>query len=174
MSNVAGSVAKLASSCLYVDKSELLVPKVSVGSSEHISRASLLKLKLSSESEDEPPEAFYCCDGVGGSRGCLVWRSERENMNCPCCQRKMSVKVWLKETTAGQTGAGVELGTRRPKVAKTGFVKKNLTFIVTDDLEVSPASTIKSIHLLNNLKVTNMTELESVEERVGAHEVSSR
>ncbi|CAI5481994.1 unnamed protein product [Closterium sp. Yama58-4] len=47
-----------------------------------------------------------------------------------------------------------------------GFVKETLTFMVTDNLEFYPSSTIKSISLLNTLGVKSMADLESCETTV--------
>ncbi|EFJ10820.1 hypothetical protein SELMODRAFT_426812 [Selaginella moellendorffii] len=44
-----------------------------------------------------------------------------------------------------------------------GYVKENVIFMITDELEVYPTSTIKSIVLLNKLKVKAMADLESIE-----------
>jgi len=52
-----------------------------------------------------------------------------------------------------------------------GYVKENTTFMVTDDLEIYPTSTIKSIVLLNKLKVKNMSDLDSIEIAVGITQV---
>ncbi|XP_024544784.1 uncharacterized protein LOC112351340 [Selaginella moellendorffii] len=50
----------------------------------------------------------------------------------------------------------------------TGYVKDNVIFMITDELEVYPTSTIKSIVLLNTLKVKTM------EVSVGVNEVNSQ
>ncbi len=52
-----------------------------------------------------------------------------------------------------------------------GYVKENTTFMITDDMEIYPTSTIKSIVLLNKLKVENMSDLDNIEIAVGITEV---
>ncbi|CAI7797473.1 unnamed protein product [Closterium sp. NIES-54] len=52
------------------------------------------------------------------------------------------------------------------QVRLLGFVKETLTFMVTDNLEFYPSSTIKSISLLNTLGVKSMADLESCETTV--------
>ncbi len=52
-----------------------------------------------------------------------------------------------------------------------GYVKENTTFMITDDMEIYPTSTIKSIVLLNKLKVENMSDLDSIEIAVGITQV---
>ncbi|CAI5482020.1 unnamed protein product [Closterium sp. Yama58-4] len=44
-----------------------------------------------------------------------------------------------------------------------GFVKETVTFMVTDDLEFFPSSTIKSIKALSSMGVKSMSDLESYE-----------
>lgn len=184
IANVAGSVAKLQTSFLNVDRSELLQPKVTSGSHKRISRSAPL-LELSSEPDTvftpdtEGAEALYKCGKMrvsdlynyGSTTACSQWRSTAYSAQCPSCHNKMSEEVWMKEVKKG----GVTRVPTRPaawagKAGKNGFVKKNITFIVTDDLEITPASTIKSIDLLNSMRVVNMSELESCEVRVGAQE----
>ncbi|XP_024520848.1 FK506-binding protein 3-like isoform X2 [Selaginella moellendorffii] len=52
-----------------------------------------------------------------------------------------------------------------------GYVKENLTFTITDELEIFPTSTIKSIALLNQLQVKNMADLKSMEVSVDTTDV---
>jgi hypothetical protein len=52
-----------------------------------------------------------------------------------------------------------------------GYVKENTTFMITDDMEIYPTSTIKSIVLLNKLKVENMSDLDNIEIAVGITQV---
>jgi hypothetical protein len=42
-----------------------------------------------------------------------------------------------------------------------GFVQANITYMVTDSLEIMPSTTIKSIKVLNKLKVPTLADLES-------------
>jgi len=47
------------------------------------------------------------------------------------------------------------------EVADTvGFVKANSTFIVTDNLEIMPLTTNKSVNLLSKLNVDSLADLE--------------
>jgi hypothetical protein len=54
---------------------------------------------------------------------------------------------------------------------RAGYVKANTTFMITDDMEIYPTSTIKSIVLLNKLKVENMSDLDNIEIEVGITQV---
>lgn len=51
-----------------------------------------------------------------------------------------------------------------------GYVKETVTFMITDELEISPASTITSINLLNKLSVKDVADLEERTARVGPTE----
>jgi len=48
-----------------------------------------------------------------------------------------------------------------------GFVKEVVTFIITDDLNILPISTITRIILLNQLEVKDRSELEEMTVTVG-------
>eukprot|EP01018_Ginkgo_biloba_P010429 Gb_20162 [translate_table: standard] len=52
----------------------------------------------------------------------------------------------------------------------SGYVKETVTFIITDDLSISPASTITSIALLNKLDVRDLADLEERNVTVGFNE----
>ncbi|KAH7293941.1 hypothetical protein KP509_28G049400 [Ceratopteris richardii] len=52
-----------------------------------------------------------------------------------------------------------------------GFVQTYLTFIISDDLNIMPSSTIESIIMLNKHGVKNLTDLCSVESRVSSEQV---
>ncbi|CAI5458975.1 unnamed protein product [Closterium sp. Yama58-4] len=75
------------------------------------------------------------------------------NFRCPDCSSYMNTVL----TVVGSGGGAQMSG---------GFVKDAVTFMVTDDLEFFPSSTIKSIHLLNKLGVKSMSDLESFETTV--------
>jgi hypothetical protein len=72
--------------------------------------------------------------------------------------------------TESQESLSTEL---ESKPAGAGYVKENTTFMITDDLEIYATSTIKSIMLLNKLKVENMSDLDSLEITVGVTQVES-
>ncbi|GJP36401.1 hypothetical protein CLOM_g20912 [Closterium sp. NIES-68] len=72
--------------------------------------------------------------------------------SCDCCGNYMDQQLTLVPVVAEQLSGG--------------FVKETLTFMVTDNLEFFPSSTIKSISLLNTLGVKSMADLESYETTV--------
>jgi hypothetical protein len=50
-------------------------------------------------------------------------------------------------------------------------VMKNMTFVIIDDMKIFPTSTIKSIVLLNKLKVENTNDLNSLKIILGITQV---
>ena len=52
---------------------------------------------------------------------------------------------------------------RRPVVLGQGFVRENITYMVTDNLEVMTSTTIRSTQILNKLKVATLADLDSGE-----------
>ncbi|XP_058099037.1 uncharacterized protein LOC131243589 [Magnolia sinica] len=79
--------------------------------------------------------------------------TEVEGTLCPICKRKMVVEVFNVGPTTAASGSD---GGR-------GCVKGVATYMVMDDLVVTPMSTISSIAVLNKL---NVREVSAVEERV--------
>ncbi|KAH7352078.1 hypothetical protein KP509_19G028900 [Ceratopteris richardii] len=55
--------------------------------------------------------------------------------------------------------------------SSSGFVQSYLTFIVSDDLNIMPASTIESIIMLNKHGVKNLADLYSVDGKVSSEQV---
>jgi hypothetical protein len=53
-----------------------------------------------------------------------------------------------------------------------GFVRENITYMVTDNLEVMPSTTIRSIEVLNQLKVASLADLDTTDISVGITQVS--
>jgi len=51
-----------------------------------------------------------------------------------------------------------------------GYVKETVTFVITDELEISPASIITCINLLNKLNVQNLSDLRERNASVGPDE----
>lgn len=81
--------------------------------------------------------------------------------SCPHCRTTTSAGLEIVNGVVGDFASDQKL---------SGFVKENVTFMITDDLEVKPASTIESIMLLNKLKVEKLSLLNSVEVSITAKE----
>ncbi|KAK9913409.1 hypothetical protein M0R45_037227 [Rubus argutus] len=81
--------------------------------------------------------------------------TEDHTEECPSCQRTMPSQVTYlgqPKTTGTASGAGA-----------AGYVKGVVTYMIMDDLEVKPMSTISSITLLNRF---NVKDVGALEERV--------
>ncbi|XP_024403708.1 uncharacterized protein [Physcomitrium patens] len=52
-----------------------------------------------------------------------------------------------------------------------GFVRENVTYMVTDNLEVMPSTTVRCIQVLNKLKVATLADLESTDVSIGIIEI---
>ncbi|KAI9157081.1 hypothetical protein LWI28_016640 [Acer negundo] len=74
-------------------------------------------------------------------------------MPCPRCKGKMTVEMFFTVPAAAENGATVE----------GGFVKGVVTYMVTDNLEVKPMSTISSISMLSKF---NVKDVSTPEERI--------
>ncbi|GBG81080.1 hypothetical protein CBR_g31638 [Chara braunii] len=74
---------------------------------------------------------------------------------------------------AGSSKAlGLEVEVEPTVTGTSGFVKEGFTFMITDDLQIFRLSTIRSIQLLNEMKITNMGDLSGVQVNVGKEEVT--
>ena len=64
------------------------------------------------------------------------------------------------------------IGSSEFRVKNTlGYVREDLTYIVIDTLEITPTSAVKSMDILNKMKVEKVSDLESSTVRVGSAEV---
>jgi hypothetical protein len=84
---------------------------------------------------------------------------------CPTCKYPIFTAL-----TDVQESLSTEL---ESKPARAGYVKENTIFMITDDMEIYATSTIKSIVLLNKLKVESMSDLDSLEISGGVTQVES-
>ncbi|XP_004308895.1 PREDICTED: uncharacterized protein LOC101308238 [Fragaria vesca subsp. vesca] len=121
------------------NKDVLLKPKAPLGSN-------ILKL---SNTESCSRKAIYMC--ASGKDHKYV--SEDPKAKCPSCNQTLSAQttyVASPSTTSEETsGAG-----------GVGFVKGVVTYMIMDDLEVKPMSTISSITLLNRFNVKDVGVLQ--------------
>ncbi|XP_020693537.1 uncharacterized protein LOC110107592 isoform X4 [Dendrobium catenatum] len=88
------------------------------------------------------------------------------NTVCPNCNRAMVIEVAFvvpsdsaSSVSSGNTGEGVG-----------GFVKGVITYMITDDLEVTPMSAISSITLINRFIMKKDVQLEEKVVAVGIEE----
>lgn len=150
LTNVYNSVNKLHSMFMNADKSRLLEPNVMSGESNEF-------LKVQSS-----PTNYYVCGSQAYYGGTTHYMSTQSGGSC-ACGRPMQYAVQLQNpcNAVNSNGGGSSGG---------GYVKETVTFIITDELEISPASTITSINLLNKLKVQNLSDLVERNANVGPDE----
>ncbi|CAO2825601.1 unnamed protein product [Amaranthus hypochondriacus] len=135
-----------------LNKHSVLNPKSSVN-------VPLLSLK---ETADNPPGKFYKCGSCSGltitdSLGVYCVNSNR-------CQGTMSIEMkYVKQ----QANSG---NTTQPITSSGddgGYVKGVVTYMVMDNLEVKPMSTISGITLINKFHVKDVSALEEKEVHLG-------
>ncbi|KAM5556249.1 hypothetical protein ABKV19_023906 [Rosa sericea] len=122
-----------------LNKDVLLKPTVPVAGSN------ILKL---SNTESSARKAIYMCP----SGGCHKYVSDDPKAKCPSCSCNLSNRATYVDppNTSVETSGAVGVG----------FVKGVVTYMIMDDLEVKPMSTISSITLLNRFNVTDVSSLE--------------
>ncbi|XP_030462197.1 uncharacterized protein LOC115682186 [Syzygium oleosum] len=155
LGNLFGSVEKLND--VYVKssmKDVLLKPKALA----FVSQLPCLLPKTSSS--DSTPKSYYRCPSCEYDN-CWNYVAEDCSAICPHCRNSMNHIFTLVKSPAGNpTAAAVSAAVSN---GQGGFVQGVVTYMVMDDLEVKPMSTISSITLLNEL---NVKEIGHLEERV--------
>ncbi|EFJ10900.1 hypothetical protein SELMODRAFT_426809 [Selaginella moellendorffii] len=141
------SIEKMDQSSMEVSKSVLTNPPPDASA---FRGGKILAIK-GSQSTTSP--VYYKC----GHPSCYNVRAGNASFQCHHC-RSVELTMLPNEENSTETA---------------GYVKENVIFMITDELEVYPTSTIKSIVLLNKLKVKAMADLESIEVSVGAQEALS-
>ena len=126
------------------------------------------------------PTVYYVCGSQtdwGGSHqmspftncgGRTHYMATQSGGRCPC-GRDMSYPVELQNPSAGNSSVDIAGSSG----GGGGYVKETVTFIITNELDISSASTITSINLLNKLNVTDLTDLGERNVNVGLKEVRS-
>ncbi|XP_010089370.2 uncharacterized protein LOC21384148 isoform X3 [Morus notabilis] len=135
-----------------VSKDILLKPNSSIGSS---SLATLLSLTNSSDTS--VGKKLYICGNCRRSGS-----DERPGARCTNCSCS-SITTELVYVAPPPPDAGVSS-------AEGGFVKGVVTYMIMDDLEVKPMSTISSITMLNKFNVKEVGALEEKTVSVGIKE----
>ncbi|KAJ4719814.1 DUF674 family protein [Melia azedarach] len=115
------------------------------------------------------PRKFYTCSNyytasapsfsfnnvpTGATYTRHLYVSDVPNVPCPSCKVCMNTEMSYVLPEAASKAA---------EVAEGGFVKGVVSYMVTDNLEVTPMSTISCITLLNKFKIK---DLGSLEERI--------
>ncbi|KAM7494953.1 hypothetical protein LguiB_029562 [Lonicera macranthoides] len=114
---------------------------------------------------DPPPAAanrkFYCCSN------CYNRVTGDANTLCPNCRRKMSRELIYVDPPATAAAATTAKGVGEEE---GGLVKGVVTYMVMDDLVVTPMSTISSITLLNRFNIVDLSVLQEKGVHLGIDE----
>ncbi|CAN1131056.1 hypothetical protein LINPERHAP2_LOCUS6178 [Linum perenne] len=116
-----------------------------------------------------PIGKFYMC----GSYHRYV-ADNPQQATCPQCRGKMNHEIPFVDTTGTAAVAGGAAGSNNGGGNQNneggGFVKGVVTYMVMDDLEVKPMSTISSITLLNKFNIQQVGALEEKVVELGMDE----
>ncbi|XP_031254257.1 uncharacterized protein LOC116112242 [Pistacia vera] len=131
------------------DKNSVLNPKSSISATE---------IPLSLSLHESNIRKFYTCDNYTtnynrNSYSAPTYQynvSDEPNVMCPQCNSQMRQEMTYISPRCAKTESVVE----------GGFVKGLVTYMVMDNLEVMPLSTISGITLLNKLNVKDLSALE--------------
>ncbi|RWR95475.1 DUF674 domain-containing protein [Cinnamomum micranthum f. kanehirae] len=118
---------------------------------------------------------YYTCGNHGNhyyDSGRQEYVSDVKGTACPSCERAMESRAeYVAPTTSSSASGGDGKGERSRE--ERGFVRGVVTYMVMDDLEVTPMSTISSIALLAKFNVRDVGALEEKVVKVGVEEVLS-
>ncbi|KAI6669065.1 hypothetical protein NL676_003950 [Syzygium grande] len=155
LGNLYNSIEKLNDVYIKSSKKNLLLkPKAPASLAE-------IKFKLPETSLfDSTPKTYYRCSTRSSDR-CSNYVAEECYATCPQCGNSMHRQFTFVKSPAGDQSASV--ASTAESDDKGGFVQGVVTYMVMDDLEVMPMSTISSITLLNKF---NVKEIGHLEERV--------
>ncbi|CAN1269416.1 hypothetical protein LINPERPRIM_LOCUS13577 [Linum perenne] len=114
-----------------------------------------------------PIGKFYMC----GSYHRYV-ADNPQQATCPQCRGKMNHEIPFVDTTgtAAVAAGGSNNGCGNQNNEGGGFVKGVVTYMVMDDLEVKPMSTISNISLLNKFNIQQVGALEEKVVELGMDE----
>ncbi|KAL8093359.1 uncharacterized protein LOC141691230 [Apium graveolens] len=141
-----------------VNKEHVLNPTVS--SSSLANSPSLLGYKSNYDDQSNDSQVFYRCSSCRNT-SCYGYLSTDPQAVCPYCRCTMNWEITYVPGP-GKEEAKVEKG--------TGYVKGLVTYMVMDNLQVRPMSTISSITLLSSFKVKDLSALETLEVCIGRKE----
>jgi hypothetical protein len=179
MSKIYNSVEKLDRSFLHVDKESPMRPRPAVagtcGSTGLLQGLEAAKAKRPTKVRIQLPRVYYQCS----SRHCTSLSSSSGTL-CSSCHdyyhtQPMTVLPGelksLKKTIVDKFVEEVQDIKKASCSTGQGFVRENITYI-TDNLEVMTSTTIRSIQVLNRLKVATLADLESTDISVGITQVN--
>ncbi|WOG96243.1 hypothetical protein DCAR_0415577 [Daucus carota subsp. sativus] len=139
-----------------VNKEHVLNPKVS---SSSLANTPLLGYNSTNNERIKSSVVYRCTNQYATCA--YTYASTDTRAVCPSCGNYMSVEL-IYVPCPVEKAAKVQKG--------TGYVKGLVTYMVMDNLEVKPMSTISSITLLSTFKVKDLGALETVEVFIGKEE----
>ncbi|KAL2932574.1 V-type proton ATPase subunit C [Bienertia sinuspersici] len=131
-----------------------------------------LSLSSSPETYDDSMKLFLCSACYSLSRYVTDWKGA----SCPKCGSKMNFKLrYFRPTTStaaqnSTASASASKSASSSSSGNGGYVKGVVTYMVMDDLEVKPMSTISGITLISKFAVSNISALEEKQVQVGFNE----
>ncbi|KAL3678521.1 hypothetical protein R1sor_021477 [Riccia sorocarpa] len=171
--NLYVSLGTLEDSTLEVEKTTLMDPASSCGSP-------LLRISSSAGKPclnvNCPSSTLYdkqlcnSCEAVPRYK-CKCHRLYATS-DCRHCTHNSTFEstVCLQRNAQGTSGGSTNSSTSASGESCKGFVKDNITFMIQEDLSIIKSSTIRSLSLLQSMKVTNFLDLDTKEIRVGRNE----
>ena len=137
-----------------VNKDNLLKPKSAIGS-----RGTLLSLINNDTSIEKRMYTCLYCRRKPFNSYSRVYCFDDPRARCPDCGGLLSKELTYVATLDAEVGSSGGL--------EGGFVKGLVTYMIMDDLEVKPMSTISSITMLNKFNVKEVGALEEKTVSVG-------
>jgi hypothetical protein len=108
------------------------------------------------------PPIYYACGNANRDFDSKHQLSTRAGQRCVCGHELTNQLHFLDHPSSYFSSSSAN-----PDQMIPGFVKETVTFIITDDLNILPISTITRIILLNQLEVKDLSELEEITVTVG-------
>ncbi|KAG0556132.1 hypothetical protein KC19_11G028600 [Ceratodon purpureus] len=183
ISSIFDSVEKLDCSFLHVEKKSLMQPRPAVAgtcvSTGLLQGLEAAERKRPSKESIDLPKVYYRCNS-GQTCRVLSVASGTRCATCnygQCCYNQPmtippaeidSLKEKILEALVEEESSDVASATCS---TGQGFVRENITYMVTDSLEVMPSTTIRSIQVLNKLKVATLADMESTDINVGITQI---
>eukprot|EP00252_Welwitschia_mirabilis_P007049 TRINITY_DN1807_c0_g1_i1.p1 TRINITY_DN1807_c0_g1~~TRINITY_DN1807_c0_g1_i1.p1 ORF type:complete len:258 (-),score=20.72 TRINITY_DN1807_c0_g1_i1:572-1345(-) len=162
--NVYRSVQKMPRELFKADKSLLLQPRTV--SSQY--RSSLLGIQSQSDSEPDEIRTLDASSSSSSSTFYVCRNSENDDITHSLSRRSGAVQC----PCGFPVDRAVRLVDQKIEGDPSGYVKKNPSFIITDDLRIMPlSSTLGLLQLWNDLRIKEPSELEERSATVGFSEV---
>ncbi|TVU21854.1 hypothetical protein EJB05_31524, partial [Eragrostis curvula] len=166
--SVAGSVGNLYASVDKLDSTYILpgaakdaLLRPTAASAVAATGRSLLRLPSPSP---VPPKFLYRC--MYKYTNCYYYVTDVSGTTCPSCGKQMNMAVYLYNAQRVQSAAAAGA----PGPGAKGLVQGVVTYTVTDDLDVTPMSTISGIALLNTFAVSDLSDLQEKTVQIGYDE----